>query len=139
MLTVLLYLQVRRPSSRNPRAELYRLLDGLTEVLDHALEPQERAILEARLRNVIREPGDANLAHLAAAMVDFLEAEGLQLAEESPTLLQRLARRVDEHAMRLFTRRRLKALLIVGLGLPGLLALLEVGRLVAIALAPGSF
>ena len=42
LLTVLLYLQIRRPPSLDPRAELYRALEGLEEVLDRDSRPMSR-------------------------------------------------------------------------------------------------
>src|SRR5919199_3044179 len=49
LLTVLLYLQVRRPRPRDARVELYHALDQFEEVLDHDLNAQERADLDAQL------------------------------------------------------------------------------------------
>src|ERR687884_1588523 len=46
LLTVLVYLQVRRPRSRDARAELYRAFDKFEEVLDCDLSTEKRADLE---------------------------------------------------------------------------------------------
>jgi hypothetical protein len=50
LLTVLFYLQVRRPSAHNARTELYQALDTFQEVLDHDLNAHERGDLDARLQ-----------------------------------------------------------------------------------------
>src|ERR671928_1871864 len=43
LLTVLLYLQVRRPSPRDARIELYHALEAFEEVLDRDLSAKERS------------------------------------------------------------------------------------------------
>src|SRR5215217_5695886 len=64
LLTVLLYLQVRRPRPSDGRSELYYALDKFEEVLDHDLDAQERADLDARLYWVNRQVTDADTARL---------------------------------------------------------------------------
>src|ERR671939_759897 len=54
LLTVLVYLEVRRPRPRDARVELYHALDRFQEVLDHDLNTRERADLETRLSRVDR-------------------------------------------------------------------------------------
>jgi hypothetical protein len=65
LLTVLVYLQVRRPKRRSARAELYRALDTLAEVLDRDLDQEEREELEKRLL-FVKNAGEAEgLARMA--------------------------------------------------------------------------
>ncbi len=75
MLTVLLYLQVRRPRPRDARAELYNAFDVFEKVLDHDLNPQERAELDARIRRVISEANHPDFARLARALREFLSTD----------------------------------------------------------------
>jgi len=138
LLVVLVYLRLRRLPPQNPRAELYGALDGLTEVLDRDLDPHEYAALETRLQYVVRIGDDANLTKLATALLDFMTAINLPLVEGSPGLLQREAGNVQTIERRLIGRRRLKALLIAGLGLFGLLALMRLGILLVVTLAPAA-
>src|SRR3954464_5252759 len=65
LLTVLLYLRIRRPPSHDARAELYRALDAFGEVLDHDLEPRELTDLRARLQRVAAAREQPELARLA--------------------------------------------------------------------------
>src|SRR5919205_975344 len=53
LLSVVLYLRVRRPPHRSPRTELFSALDALEEVLEQDLDPVEREVLEERLRYVV--------------------------------------------------------------------------------------
>ena len=138
LLVVMVYLRVRRPLPQNPRAELYSALDGLTEVLDRDLDPQEHAALQARLQYVVHAGADPNLTKLATALLDFLAAINLSLAEGSPGFLRRKAGEAQAVGRRLIGRRRLKALLIAGLGLFGLLALIRLGIFLVVTLAPAA-
>src|SRR3990170_4953541 len=55
VLSVLLYFRVSRPVPRDPRAELYQVLEAMEEVLDHDLDAQERQELELRLKGVAQD------------------------------------------------------------------------------------
>jgi hypothetical protein len=137
LLVVIVYLRIRRPPPQNPRAELYRAFDGLTEVLDRDLDLHEYAALETRLQYVVHSGDDPDLATLATALLDFMA--GIKpSAQVSPTFLQREAGDAQAIERRLIGRRRLKALLVVGLGLFGLLALMRLGILLVVTLAPAS-
>ncbi len=125
LLTVLLYLQVRRPPDKNPRGELYRILEGLTEVLDHDLDPLEREALEARLLQTAGESDDHNLQHLAHALVSYLKTEQLHLVKPRTRKIHQLERSLNRFFQKHITRPRLKAILVFALGGMGVLALIE--------------
>ena len=138
LLVVMVYLRVRRLPPQNPRAELYRAFDGLTEVLDRDLDSREYAALEARLHYVVHTDDDPSLTTLATALLDFMASINPPSAQGSPGFLEREAETVQTIERRLIGRRRLKALLIAGLGLFGLLALMRLVILLAVTLAPAS-
>src|SRR3989442_4521227 len=87
LLTVMLYVSVRRSRTLSVREELYRVFDAMQEVLDQDLEPQERDALEARLRYVAENSDRPDLAQLATALLEFLRCEALQLAEQRTRLV----------------------------------------------------
>lgn len=115
LLTVLLYLRIRRPPSRDARSELYRVFDGLQEVLDRDLDPQERADLKAQLHFITEQKDRPDLSHLAEELDKFLEADSLYLVSHTPSLWERFIARLESLQSRWITRRRLKAILVVGL------------------------
>lgn len=115
LLTVLLYLRVRRPPSRSGRAELYRAFDAMEEVLEHDLDPQERQELEERLRYVRDHSDHPDLALLAGHLLDFLTVESLSLAEPQPSFINRLENRWQAFQKRWLTRRRTRVFLASGL------------------------
>lgn len=138
LLTVLLYLRVRKPEGHVPRSDLYHVLEDLTEVLDHDLEPPEHARMEGQLKEIIRESEDSNLKQLATALLDFLNNKSLQLADSPPEFFERVAAKLSKWRSKLMEHRRaLKAILILGLFWVGALATIKAGTLLAVALVPG--
>ena len=146
LLTVMLYLSIRRSRTLSVREELYRVFDSMQEVLDQDLEPHERDALEARLHYVAENTERPDLAQLANSLLEFLRCEALTLAERHTGIMEKSIARLKDVEKRRLTRRRFKAVLVVGLIALGLATLLRsvVGlALVALpgpaAVAPGSF
>jgi hypothetical protein len=127
LFTVLLYLQVRRPPSSNARAELYRALESLEEVLDHDLDPAERIKLDQRLERIAATAQHADLIQLAHALRTFVQCDTLHVAPVIPRRWHRYGSHGRAWAARWITQRRLRVGLVAGLaaaGLPGGVALL---------------
>jgi len=124
LLIVLVYLQVRRPRSSNARTEVYHALAKFEEVLDHNLDAQERADLNARLYRINQQATDPDTARLAGVLREFLASDALYLAPDSPGRWERWLRRVRGYGSRWITARRLKVTIIGGLSLLGLVGLL---------------
>lgn len=135
LLVVLFYLRVRRPSTEDPRAELYRSFDALQEVLDHDLDPRERANLVTRLTRIRERTDHPNHAALAQALLDFVAADSLELAPERLSLEAQVRQRLDLLLDRYLHRRLFRPLLISallllgGIAMTDLLAILPGGRL----------
>lgn len=125
LLTVLIYLSVRRESTPDARTELYRALDGLMEVLDYDLDPGERADLEARLARVVTQGDPPDHAHLASALLAFVRSDAIQVVPKRPAWWERLRSRALAFEARWLTRRRMRIILVTGMGLLGTLASLQ--------------
>jgi hypothetical protein len=136
LLTVLLYLRIRRPPTRDARAELYRVFDGLQEVLDRDLDPQERADLEARLHFIAEQKDRPDLSRLAQELDKFLEADSLYMVSRTPSLWERWVAWLESFQSRQLTRRRLKAILVVGLAALSAQALFDPVAVAATLLLP---
>jgi hypothetical protein len=130
LLTVLLYLTVRRPDIHTPRGMMYRILEELTEVLDRDLDPRERTALHSRLQQVARETNDPNTRDLVAALDKYLENKQLLLVRHKRTFFQRLGQLIFPFFRKLLTPRRLKPFLVISMGVMGVLALFDFARLV---------
>ncbi|MFN8498368.1 MAG: hypothetical protein U0641_10980 [Anaerolineae bacterium] len=114
LVTVWVYLQTRRPPPASARNELYRVLDEMKEVLDHDLDPDERRDLLNSLQRVQTDSSDPNVAKLAREMLDFLNAEGLQVVSRDSNAVE-----VELESARLFVREYvglgpLRVILIIG-------------------------
>ncbi|MCW5848715.1 MAG: hypothetical protein KIT87_01265 [Anaerolineae bacterium] len=125
LLAVWLTLQVRRLRQDDTRTTLYGALEDMKEVLDHDLDAEERYRLQADLRRVATAESDANLAQLASALLNFIDAEDLRIVEVSHGKLYRGYLRFREFASRRATRPLLRAYLVVGFGMSAMLAGLE--------------
>lgn len=119
LLTVLLYFRVRRPIALDSRAELYRALEAIEEVLDHDLEPNELERLRERLERVAADQQWPAYARLAAQVRDFLDSEQLQLAPDRLNWAERVGQRLLQIESRFVTRMRHRAALVGGLGALG--------------------
>ncbi len=112
LVTVLVYWRIRRPPRRSARAELYRALDSLEELLDHDLQPEERARLTRRLQYVADQAGHPNLRRLAEQLLTCLEDEALDLAPRRMSRLDRYLKWLSEWETRHLTEVRTRAILI---------------------------
>lgn len=136
LLTVLLYLRVRRPLTRDARAELYRSFDALEEVLEHDLDQQERADLANRLRFVVEASEQPELARLGRQLLDFLDSDAVKLAEQRATWLQSWLARWQQFEKRWLSRWRVKAVMAGGLLSIGLVALLNMSLALLVGSGP---
>ena len=125
LLTVLLYLEMRRPRPAMRAAELYMALEGLEEVLDRDLEAHEREVLEARLRHVAKSAEEPEMARLAGELLDYLRSDAVRLAEDSPEWFEVISRRWAGWEARWLTRGRARAVLAGG---PAALGAMGVAR-----------
>ena len=125
LLTVLIYLQVRRPTRPDSRVELYHALDQIMELIENDLDENEQADLERRLLRVITEPQYAEHARLAEALLSVLNSDTLRVVEPPKRRWELLLERLEALEKRLFTERRYRLLLVLGLAVAGIGALLD--------------
>jgi hypothetical protein len=130
LLTVLVYLQVRKPKRRSARAELYRALDTLAEVLDRDLDQEEKEELKERLHFVKESEEAEGFTRLAGELLDFLDSDAVQIVSEDQNLLGRVEDWFLKFEARWVTRARLKAIITGGLLALGVAALINLVRLV---------
>lgn len=131
LLVVLFYLRVRRPTPEEPRAELYRTFDALQDVLDHDLDPHERAELIARLQRVRETADHPNYVALADALLEFVAADSLELAPAAPSLEERLNGLVELILRRYLPHRLLRLILASALSMMGMAMFADLTLLLA--------
>ncbi len=107
-----IYMATQKPPPLTPRAELYRVLDLMKEVLDHDLDADEKKALEVSLERVRRETVDRNVYRLATELLDFVRAEELHLVDPNPSSLEQALVSARDHAQRRVGRRGLRGFLV---------------------------
>lgn len=115
LLTALIYSQVRRPRRRDARTELYQALEGLEEVLDQDLNPEEKDELRARLTWVLEHAGTQERRDLAASLLNFMDAESLNVVPERLGRVESAFAHFTAWRRRHLTPPRLKAVVVGGL------------------------
>jgi hypothetical protein len=125
LLSVLIYLQVRRPTKTDARVELYHALDQVMELIENDLDENEHADLEARLGRVIAAPQYPEQARLAEALLAVLNSDTITISRTNPTLWQRLIGQFEKFEQRFLTERRYRVLLVLGLAVAGVSSLIE--------------
>jgi hypothetical protein len=136
VLTVLVYLQTRnKPAIPDARADLYTIFDGIREVLDRDLDEAEKERLESQLRTVIAN-ADGDYAQLGQALLSFLASGGVQVYPRPQTWGDRILARLNQFENHWLNRSRWKNLLIIGLGLTGALAVINLIVLVTVVTSP---
>ena len=125
LMTVLLYLGIRKPGMQDARTELYSIFESLEEVLDHDLDIHERILLAKRLRAIRDEPDHPDQSQLASALLDYLNSESLHLAPPLPGFWLRLLSKARALEARYINPLRMRAIIIGGLGGLGLVSLIR--------------
>ncbi|MQY04815.1 hypothetical protein [Actinomadura macrotermitis] len=131
LLAVLAYVQVRSGRKRSARDELHRAFGDLGAMLDGDLDQKGKDDLDRRLR-VAAGDKDAppHLHRLAGLLQDYVP----DVAVSEPGRLRRWGRRLSDLAGRVFTRPRLRVLLIAGLALSGAAALADLAAVAYVLL-----
>ena len=123
LLTVLVYFQVRKRPRKDARAELYRSLDSMAEILDYDLEPHEFASLKRRLKYVSQRKESPALADLAGKLLKFLDFRQLDIVPRSHNLIERVGVKLEKFEEKYIHKGLYKAALILWLTASGIIAI----------------
>jgi hypothetical protein len=134
LLTVLIYLRVRRSPPNDPRNEFYHVLDALEEVLEHDLDPKELIDLRSRLDFIIHQEEYPQLSLLAKEIYGFLATKELIVVPKDHSPLEKYHQIIDNFSSNLATEKRYRAVITGGLFALGVVSLYRVARLVIIYL-----
>lgn len=124
LICVLIYLQFSRPTARDSRTELYTALEMMEDILDHDLDPAEKAEIEARLRYVMEQEDQPELAHFAKNLMEYFSQDNIYLAPLAPDRLKKVETRLRNLEERHLNRARFRILLVIGIGALGLVSLI---------------
>jgi len=123
LLVVIFYMEIRRSTRRDARSELYRALDTFEEVLDRDLDDIERAELEDRLHYIVQNAEHYEFSNLAEELLQFIQSKHLHIAPRKQSWFERVLEALRDFDQRWLNRRRMKAILLGGLGVLGVWAL----------------
>jgi len=129
LLVVIFYMEIRRSGRRDARSELYRALDTFEEVLDRDLDEIERAELEQRLHYIAQNAEHFEFSNLAEELLQFIQSKHLPVVPHTPNWFARLLESLREFDRRWLTRRRMKGILLGGLGGLGIWAFRDLTQL----------
>lgn len=134
LLLVLLFLFVRHAGKRSPRAEMYRALGDLRELIDNNLDHLELENLIARL-DIAQGSDHPHIAGLSATISAYLHETEIPLVPVKPGLFKRFNRWLSQWGHRLGQDRH-RWLIIACLALMSASALFTVLVLLYIAISP---
>lgn len=129
LITVLVYMRVRRSDRKSPRDEMYRSLSILTEVLDADLDPQERIDLHNSLQSVQDTSNDPAMVRLSKDLMDFIASEHIIVAPRRPTIIKRWQERINQNIERFLPRKIHKIVISAGATIIGFIALFDLWSL----------
>lgn len=122
LLTIVVFLHIRRVSRTRARDELARVFEDIWEALHHNLTPKQYAKLKQRLGSAANSAPSPRHASLANALLTFLDADATP-DDATPDVPKPSTRPVRRLVGRVFSDKYLRAILIVGLIGIGLLTL----------------
>jgi len=124
LLTVVLYLRIRRPSpGKNLKAELYAVFESFEEILENDLEATELALLKKRLRGIRGQFDDPNLDRLVLSLLAVVEHDSITTVQDTPEWWEKYAAILKRIEERILSRGIFRFSLIVAFVLTGLSAL----------------
>jgi hypothetical protein len=124
LLTVLLYIEFRRPHKLDARSELYAVLENFEEILDQDLSERERARILDRLNRISHDTANPDIARLVTQLHDFVSSDTIYLVPHKPGLVEATQNWFIGFEIRHIKRRELQAMLSIVLLAMGFLSLL---------------
>ena len=134
LLTVLLYVRIRRRPASNPRAQLYEVLEEFEEVLDHDLDESEKNELIKKLQVIIQDNADPDLADFAMSLLTYIESDKIHVVPENQTAFEKIAARLRHLESQYIHKPTLRAVISGGLFAMGIYSLMQLFPLLAIGI-----
>ncbi|MBI5565604.1 MAG: hypothetical protein HY870_11945 [Chloroflexi bacterium] len=136
LLTVWLYLQVRRRAARDVRSELSQALEYLGEVVDDDMDVRERAEIDERLQRVASRATSPDQIQLATTLLQFIRRDDLHLVQHPANRWERFVQQLQRFEVKHISRRTAKTVIVIGLLAFGLLAIQDLLPVIRAILSP---
>lgn len=114
LLSVFVYLFVRKQRRSDPASELYSLLQQVEEVVDGSFTEDERRDTIKRIEGLQRRIRSKVLLSLCASLMEFLKNSEYTLPEEKISSWERLLKRFNQFEQKSFTPKKMRILLSIG-------------------------
>ena len=125
LLTVFLYIEIRRPREKNARAFLYNAFNDLEELLDNDLSIKEHRKLVNKLESAIIYSEEPQLTDLAKTLLAYLKRRELELVPHQPGLIENLKLQYKIFEIKFFKRNRMRLIIAASLIISGIFTLFE--------------
>jgi len=94
LLTVLVYLYVRRPDADHPRRAILQALEDLQDAFYGVFKDEDVTRLQAKL-NLALQSERAAISNLAVMINEYIQQGNIPIAEDNPSYLRQLVRKVS--------------------------------------------
>lgn len=136
LLTVFIYLYIRRPDGHDPRRAMIHALEGLQDAIYGELTREDVQVLSENL-DYVRHSDQQEISRMAALLYAYVEEGGIPFKESNPGLIKRSELAITDWGHRL-SRRWHRVLILICLGVIALSALLTLITLTWIAISPAT-
>jgi hypothetical protein len=123
LLTILVYVRIKKPRSYDVRTELYYVFEDMEEVLDHDLSKEEKDEIINRLQAVKNHSIHPDIDRLAVNLHSFISDQNLVIVPQKPSYLVKFCQKWINRLSKWLTRNRFRAVLVAGLASWGLWAI----------------
>jgi hypothetical protein len=114
-LTVLLFVQLKKPAGQDARENLYTALQDLQELLDNDLSIKEHREILERLRIARDAETSPYLSALAKSLILFLQDRELQIVPHKPRFLEQWQFRFRVLESKWLSRKQFRLILVLSL------------------------
>lgn len=139
LLTVLIFLQVKKPRRHDSRTELFHALDVLEEFLDNDLDKDEYEDVIERLEKISKETSHPDRAELARSMLIFFKSRHLKIEEDKPSLYELAEAKIQTFERKFIKQRIFKTLITISVALLGFSAIGNIAILLNVAISDEYF
>jgi len=113
LLTLLLFMIVRKRRKTNARETMYEVMEHLTDYLDHDLSNRESADLIKKLKWITKQDKHQDIQTLAQSLLTFLQSENQMQNSNKQTIFERINNFFDHDLPHIFPRKRMRAILAI--------------------------
>lgn len=125
LLTVLVFVEIRRIREKNARAYLYNAFQDMEELLDSDLSIKEQRQLVIKLNNAIEFSEESQLTDLANTLKEYLKERENYLVPHKPLFIEKWKLRYKLFEIKFFKRNRFRFILAISLIVWGFYSIFE--------------